>query len=164
MVDDKDNRVVSQATPGPSWQLALALLGAFRSLIDDAHGLLAQRGHPGVRPVFGFALQAIGEGATASQVGERLGVSKQAAAKTVSMLESAGYVHRVADASDGRRKLVRPTSLGLALLHESAQAFDEVVASWVERTSGADIAHVHETLTRLGLASPTRLDLGTWSS
>lgn len=164
MVDDKDNQVVSQDEPGSGWHLALALLGAFRSLIDEAHALLAQRGHPGVRPAFGFALQAVGPGATASQIGERLGVSKQAAAKTISLLESAGYVQRFGDASDGRRKLVRPTALGRELLHESAKAFDEIVALWAERTTGADISHVQDTLARLGLATPARLDLGTWSS
>lgn len=164
MVDDKDNPVVSQEAPGPAWELPLLLLGAFRSLIDQAHALLAERGHPDVRPAFGFTLQAIGEGATASEIGERLGVTKQAAAKTVASLEARGYVDRVSDPHDSRRKTIRPTQRGIALLDDSAEAFGEVVALWAAQSSQADIRHVHATLKHLGLAGSARLDLGSWSS
>lgn len=164
MVDDKDNRVVSQVPPGPAWELPLLLLGAFRSLIDDAHVLLAERGHPDARPAFGFTLQAIGDGATASEIGERLGVSKQAAAKTVASLESLGYVDRVGDPHDSRRKTIRPTAHGRSFLAQSAEAFAEVVARWAEQTSQSDIHQVHATLSQLGLAGSARLDLGSWST
>jgi hypothetical protein len=58
------------------------LLAGFRTLIDQLHGELARRGHPHLRPAHGFTMQAIGlEGATASELGRRLGVSKQARAR-----------------------------------------------------------------------------------
>lgn len=164
MVDDKDNPVVGQVPSGPSWELPLLLLGAFRSLIEDAHALLAERGHPHVRPAFGFTLQAIGAGATASEIGETLGVSKQAAAKTVTTLEGLGYVDRIADPTDSRRKTIRPTAHGLDLLNASAQAFTDVVDRWAAQTGQEDIDHLRETLTRLGLMSTARLDLSSWSS
>ena len=64
--------------------LPLLLFGGFRTLIDRLHAELAGQGHPDVRPAYGFAMQAIGrDGATASELGRRLGVSKQAAGKTV---------------------------------------------------------------------------------
>ncbi|MFF0394145.1 MarR family transcriptional regulator [Kitasatospora sp. NPDC004615] len=61
-------------------------------------------------------MQAIGlEGATASEIGRRLGVSKQAAGKTVDRLEAIGYAER-ADGPDGvRRKPVRPAPRGLEM-------------------------------------------------
>ena len=69
------------------FELPLLLFAGFRALIDDLHAELARRGHPDVRPAYGFAMQAIGaHGATASEVGRRLGVSKQAAGKTVDRL------------------------------------------------------------------------------
>ena len=62
--------------------LALLLLGGFRPLVDDAVLELAERGHEDVRPVHDFAMRAIVAGAdNASELGRRLSVSKQAAAK-----------------------------------------------------------------------------------
>jgi sirohydrochlorin ferrochelatase len=79
------------ARPGPpdsaGFELPLLLFAGFRALIDDLHAELAARGHPQVRPAYGFAMQAIGpHGATASDLGRLLGVSKQAAGKTVEAL------------------------------------------------------------------------------
>lgn len=164
MVEDKDNHVDQLGVKtGPAWEIPLLLLGAFRSVVDDAHVLLAERGHPGVRPAHGFSLQAIGAGATASQVAERLGVSKQAAAKTVAMLEDAGYVERATDPVDARRKVVRPTRRGTDLLDASAVAFTDVVATWAERVGSEDLEHLHATLRRLGVTGAARVDLGAWS-
>src|SRR5476649_2044731 len=54
-------------------------------------------GHPDARPLHGFALQAIGSGSSISELGRRLGVSKQAAAKTASSVVRLGYASRAAD-------------------------------------------------------------------
>ncbi len=81
-------------------------------LIDRLHAELARRGYPELRPAYGFAMQAIGpRGATGTELGQRLGVSKQAAGKTVDRLVAWGYVERGSgdDAGDGRRKLIRLT-------------------------------------------------------
>ena len=82
------------------YELPLLLFAGFRSIIDELHAELARRGHQDMRPAHGFAMQAIGfSGATATEVGRRLGISKQAAGKTVERLEALGYVER---AGDGR--------------------------------------------------------------
>ncbi|WP_296152325.1 MULTISPECIES: MarR family transcriptional regulator [unclassified Pseudonocardia] len=105
-------------------ELALRLLAAFRDLVDDLHVELAQRGHGDARPLHGFALQAIGPaGATAVELGERLGVSKQAAGKTVDALVDRGYVRRDADPGDARRKIVTVTARGHEMLALSADIF-----------------------------------------
>ncbi|NUL07810.1 MarR family transcriptional regulator, partial [Streptomyces lunaelactis] len=95
MVDDKKvNQVVEERNAlddTPGYELPLLLFAGFRSLIDRLHAELAEQGHPDVRPAYGFAMQAIGAGgATASEVGRRLGVSKQAAGKTVDRLVALG--------------------------------------------------------------------------
>ena len=70
--------------PSQGAQLALLLLGGFHSMVDEVVPELDRRGHAGVTPVHEFALRAIAGGAdTASALGRRLSVSKQAAAKTI---------------------------------------------------------------------------------
>lgn len=118
-------------TERPGFELPLLLLGGFRSLIDELHRRLATEGHPDLRPAHGFALQAIGpEGATATVIGTRLGVSKQAAGKTVDSLLRLGYAERRDDPNDGRRKLVMLTRNGADALDRSARIFDELRDEW----------------------------------
>ncbi len=102
------------STDAYGFELPLLLFGGFRSIIDELHAELARRGHPDVRPAHGFALQAIGlGGATATETGRRLGISKQAAGKTIDRLEELGYVRRSGDDADRRRKLARLTPRGV---------------------------------------------------
>lgn len=129
------------------YELPLLLFAGFRSLIDRLHAELAERGHPGVRPSYGFAMQAIGvRGATASELGRRLGVSKQAAGKTVGRLAELGYVERVGDPTDARRTLIRLTPRGVDSLATAAEIFDRLRADWVA-TLGADrVAELESSL------------------
>lgn len=109
----------------PGFELPLLLLGAFKSVIDQLHQALAESGHGEARPVHGFALQAIGPGGTTiSELGRQLGVSKQAAAKTVSALERAGYVCRERDRADARAVRLKRTARGEQMLALSAAYFD----------------------------------------
>ena len=78
----------------PGFELPLRLLLGFRVLIDDLHAELARRGHPDLRPMHGFVLQAIGPGTTAADLGRALGVSKQAAGKTLDGLAKLGSSSR----------------------------------------------------------------------
>jgi len=56
--------MATPAPPGgpdtPGFELPLLLFAGFRALIDALHAELAAQGHPGVRPAYGFAMQAIG--------------------------------------------------------------------------------------------------------
>jgi DNA-binding MarR family transcriptional regulator len=129
------------------FELPLLLFAGFRALIDDLHAELARRGHPDVRPAYGFAMQAIGvRGATASEIGRRLGVSKQAAGKTVDRLEGLGYVERVNDPADARRKLLRLTPRGIDSLTQAAEIFDELRAGWAEKLGAERLALVEASL------------------
>ena len=129
------------------FELPLLLFGGFRSIIDELHAELARRGHPEVRPAHGFALQAIGPaGATASEAARRLGISKQAAGKTVERLEELGYVCRAADDADHRRKLVRLTPRGVEVLAMSATIFDDIRARWAAELGPARLAELEAGL------------------
>lgn len=166
VVDEKVNQVVEsgkQVRETPGFELPLLLFAGFRSIIDRLHAELAEQGHPHARPAYGFAMQAIGrEGATASEIGRRLGVSKQAAGKTVDRLEQLGYVARVDDPADARRKVVRLTSRGFDSLGRSAAIFEELRKEWAD-TLGIDRVRALEADLRTMVPSDGfRLDVAGW--
>ena len=147
----------------PGFELPLLLFAGFRSLIDGVNGELARRGHADVRPVYGFALQAIGpHGTTASEIGRRLGVSKQAAGKTVDRLAALGYVERADDPADARRKLVRLTPRGLDVLIQSAEIFDRLRADWVAKLGAGPVAQIESSLRTVVPDSGFPVDVPGW--
>jgi DNA-binding MarR family transcriptional regulator len=153
--------MTSSAAAG--YELPLLLFGGFRAIIDELHGELARRGHPDLRPAHGFAMQALGfRGATASEVGRRLGVSKQAAGKTIERLEALGYAQRAGDSADRRRKLTRLTPRGVEALTLSAEIFGEIRDRWA-RTIGEDRVRDLEVSLRAMVPGETfRLDVPGW--
>ena len=145
------------------FELPLLLFGGFRALIDALHAELATQGHPGMRPAHGFAMQAIGlEGATASVVGRLLGISKQAAGKTIDRLVQLGYAERAADARDARRKLVRLTPLGIDALARSAVIFEDLRAQWASHLGSERLAALEADLRTMVPQGMFRLDVPGW--
>lgn len=126
--------------PSKGAELARLLLGGFQAMVDEVVTGLSERGHPGVRAMHAFALRAIDTGAdTASELGRRLSVSKQAAAKTITALELLGYVERRADARDARQKQLRVTPRGREMLAIGAALFDEVRGRWAREIGGKQL-------------------------
>ncbi|MEV4346630.1 MarR family transcriptional regulator [Actinoplanes sp. NPDC049596] len=150
---------------GEAYELPLLLFAGFRTLIDELHEELARRGHPHVRPAYGFAMQAIGvHGASASDVGRRLGVSKQAAGKTIDRLEALGYIERVDDPADARRKLIRLTDRGIDSLHQAAEIFELLRDRWTAEL-GPDRVELIESSLRTVVRGPVfPVDVPGWLS
>ena len=147
----------------PGFGLPLLLLAGFRTLIDDLHAELARQGHPELRPAHGFVLQAVGvAGTTASELGQRLGVSKQAAGKTVDRLVTLGYLERADDPRDARRKLVRMTEKGLDGLRRSAVVFDQLRDRWAAALGAERVAAMEDDLRTVASANFFRLDIPGW--
>jgi DNA-binding MarR family transcriptional regulator len=145
------------------FELPLLLFGGFRSIIDELHAELARRGHPDVRPAHGFALQAIGlGGATATEAGRRLGVSKQAAGKTIDRLEELGYVHRSGDDADRRRKLASLTPRGVEVLALSAMIFEDIRSRWAGTLGTGRLSDLEDGLRRMVPGEKFRLDVPGW--
>jgi len=152
---------VSRRTFG--FELPLLLFAGFREIIDELHAELARRGHPDIRPAHGFALQAMGtRGATATEVGHRLGISKQAAGKTIERLEELGYVGRAEDDKDRRRKLVRLTPRGVEALTLSAMIFEEIRARWAGELGDDTLAGLEGSLRAMVPGHVFRLDVPGW--
>ena len=132
------------------FELPLLLVAAFRALVDALHVELARRGHPGARPLHGFALQALGnDGASLSELGRRLGVSKQAAAKTAEGLQRLDYVRREIDPADARAVRLRRSPLGEELLELSSEIFARLRADWVAALGGERLRMLEDDLERL---------------
>ena len=133
--------------PRPGFELPLLLAGTFRELIDGLHTELAERGHGQARPIHGFALQAIGpDGVTVSELGRRLGVTKQAAAKTAAGLEQIGYITRLPSTHDARATVLTRTPRGEEMLDLSAAIFEQLRRDWVGRLGAEKVQAIEDGL------------------
>ncbi|MFI5959402.1 MarR family winged helix-turn-helix transcriptional regulator [Cryptosporangium sp. NPDC051539] len=143
--------------------LALLLLGGFRHLADRATVELAARGYEDVRPVHDFALTAILGGAdNASELGRRMSVTKQSAAKMITVLEERGFVNREPDPADGRRMRLHVTERGLAMRREGEAIFDELRVEWERQVGERTLAAVEDALRHLVGDGPGRIDSPGW--
>ncbi|MFE0136821.1 MarR family winged helix-turn-helix transcriptional regulator [Streptomyces sp. NPDC059037] len=162
-VDDSRKGVEEPESDGRGYELPLLLFAGFRTLIDRLHAELARQGHPDARPAHGFAMQAIGmRGASASEVGRRLGVSKQAAGKTIDRLIALGYAARTDDPADARRKLVRLTPHGIDALARSAAIFEELHAEWARQLGTRRLRAMEDDLRAVVPPEAFRLDAAGW--
>jgi DNA-binding MarR family transcriptional regulator len=144
-------------------ELALLLLGGFRTFADRATAELAARGYEDVRPVHDFALQAILSGAdSASELGRRMSVTKQSAARTIAVLEDRGYVRREPDPTDRRRMRLQVTARGHEMQREGARIFDELRERWNEQVGADVVEQLERTLRQLLGGKPVQLDTPGW--
>jgi DNA-binding MarR family transcriptional regulator len=147
----------------PGFELPLRLLLGFRVLIDDLHAELARQGHPDLRPMHGFVLQAIGpDGTTAAELGRRLGISKQAAGKTIDVLGRLGYLERGTDPADARRKIVRLTPRAVDCLERSARVFGDLRGRWAATLGPERLRALEDDLRRMTPPDLFRLDVPGW--
>lgn len=149
----------------PGYELPLLLLLGFRALIDDLHAELARQGHPDLRPMHGFVFQAIGpDGTTAVELGRRLGISKQAAGKTIDALGRLSYVERDTDPNDARRRVVRLTGRGIDALERSARILEELRTQWAKRLGDARLRTLEDDLRKVTPSDLFRFDTPGWFS
>lgn len=109
-------------------------------------------------------MRAIASGAdTAAELGRRLQVSRQAAAKTIAVLEGRGYVTTAADPNDGRRKRLIVTERGLDLLRQGEAAITEMRDRWAAQVGAAQLDEIEERLAEL-VGRPMLDDAPGWLS
>ncbi|MBM2622846.1 winged helix-turn-helix transcriptional regulator [Actinoplanes sp. LDG1-06] len=143
--------------------LALLLLGGFRTLVDAAITELADRGYDDVRPVHDFAMRAIAAGAdNASELGRRLSITKQSAARTIAVLEERGWVTSGPDPRDARRKRLEVTPLGHEVMTVGESIFDDLRERWKTQIGAAELETLEKQLTALIGPQAVRFDSPGW--
>jgi DNA-binding MarR family transcriptional regulator len=146
-------------------ELTLLLLGGFRALAEKGAAELAELGHPDVRPAHDFALRSISAGAeSASELARRMSVTKQAAAKTIAVLEERDYVTREADPVDRRRTRLRVTKRGDELLRAGDEVFDGLRREWEKQVGIGAISDLERALRELVGTRTIRFDATNGSS
>ncbi len=91
----------------------------------------------------------LGEGARPTELARRLGVTKAAVGQLVDVLEAQGLVTRVADASDGRAHVVRPTARARRLYRVGRAELDRIEVEWVELLGRRRLCELARTLIQL---------------
>jgi DNA-binding MarR family transcriptional regulator len=143
--------------------LALLLLGGYRSLVDAATSELAARGYEDFRPVHEFALRAITAGAdSASDLGRCTSVSKQAAAKTIAVLVERGYVVSARDPNDARRKRVEVTTRGFEVMAQGEAILENARKKWEKQIGSTELANFEARLAALVGDAAIRIDAPGW--
>ncbi|SNY46835.1 MarR family winged helix-turn-helix transcriptional regulator [Paractinoplanes atraurantiacus] len=143
--------------------LALLLIGGFRTLVDAAIADLAAQGYEDVRPIHDFAMRAIADGAdSASELGRRLSITKQSAARTIGVLRERGYVTIAPDPRDARRKQLQVTALGFEVMRAGEAIFDDLRARWASQIGATELAALEKHLAALVGAAPIRFDTPGW--
>ncbi|GAB3923281.1 MarR family transcriptional regulator [Microlunatus endophyticus] len=133
----------------PGFVLPLLLLAGFEAITDEANRRLGEQGHPNMRSAYGFAMQAVGRGASVSEVGRTLGISKQAATKTVNRLVDLGYLRIDADPQDARRKIATRTERGMDMLDRSAVIFEQLADEWATTIGRRRLDQLEDDLSSL---------------
>jgi len=135
--------------------LAKLLLSTFTALVDGVVAELEREGHPGVTATHAFALEAIDDGAqSASQLARTLGVSRQAAAKTITALEELRYLDRRDDPEDARRKRLTVTARGNEMIRIGARTFDAMRDHAAERVGVRKLEDAERVLGILASGPP----------
>ena len=128
----------------------MLLYGAFDAMASEVHTELARAGHPHLSVSNEFAMRAIDDGAeSAADLARALGVTRQAAAKTIVSLEKLDYVGRISDDADARRKRLVVTDHGREAVAVGARAFDAIYQNWCEHAGDDEAALVVSALRAL---------------
>ncbi|RFU87289.1 MarR family transcriptional regulator [Streptomyces triticagri] len=113
--------------------LTATLLAAAGELTRRIHDGVVDRGFDDLRPAHGFAFTRLAPGgATATELAEHLGVTKQAAGQLVDELVRKGYVERRPHPDDARARLVVLTERGRACTRAAEEAAADAVRPWAD--------------------------------
>ena len=112
--------------------------------------LTMQKGHPQLKRSFGTVLTAIGpRGGRIQQMARSRDISKQAVSAIATELEALGYIERVADAADARQIVLQFTKAGRALIADSVDSVNQLVAEFAEAIGDGELEHLKHTVAKI---------------
>jgi DNA-binding MarR family transcriptional regulator len=110
----------------------------------------AEAGLDGIRPAQSVALVPLTAGGLhASDLADRLRVSRQAVAQAVAALERHGYVNRVADPADARARIIELTPRGQHVLRVMRSSALDLEKRWQQILGQRRLDELRRTLTAL---------------
>ncbi len=129
--------------------LARLMAMAFRSMVDQLHRRLDERGWGDLRPAHGFVLfNARDRLTTAQDVARLMGMSKQAAAKLVDAMEQLGLVTRVEHPEDKRAFRIALTPRGHDALAAVEAIYVEIESDWAKTIGRARVEQMRTDLVK----------------
>ena len=134
--------------PDRPGEVPLLLGMAFRAMNDHLHARLAELGREPVRPAHGYVFRYLADHSAATMVdlAAHLGVTKQAASKTVTELVDWGYLERHPHPVDRRAQILRLTERGREYVREADQLWAEAEQEWAELIGPERLAAIHRDL------------------
>jgi DNA-binding MarR family transcriptional regulator len=131
----------------PPYRFGDLLALARRSWIRQVRAHMDAAGFPGYRQTDSWVLRLLSRQAWAiGQLGEAMGVTRQAARKLADGLAERGYAVFTTDPADGRRTLIVLTQAGETYAGAVAAAQDALNNSIRDRVSAADLAAADSVL------------------
>ena len=130
----------------------LQLLAATRG--PRLRAAFAAAGFDGIRPAQAVALVPLTAGGLhASDLADRLGVSRQAVAQVITALERHGYVTRESNPDDARTRIIELTERGRQVLRLMRSNAVDLERKWEEVLGERRLGELRRTLQTL-LAAP----------
>jgi DNA-binding MarR family transcriptional regulator len=135
--------------PDEPMNLGLLLFVPYRAMESEVLAELRAHGHS-LTTSQARVFQRIGpQGSRPGELAEAAQLTKQTLSSILDQLESAGYVARVPDPSDGRGRLVTITPAGRELVELSLPVVRAIEAAWTEHLGPTRTRQLRETLTEL---------------
>jgi DNA-binding MarR family transcriptional regulator len=137
---------------------SLLMFIGYRAAEDRIFKAVAEAGYGDITRAQGRLLAGIDPGGTRLMVlAQRARIAKQTALTLVNALESAGYVERVPDPTDGRARLVRLTERGRSGLPHATAEETRIEAEWEAQLGPRRMRALREALWELALLADPEL-------
>ena len=135
------------AGSSPTYRFGDLLALARQSWVRQMRAGLEQRGHPGYRRSDAGAVRLLAAGPlTPGTLGERLGITRQAARKLIDALEQRGYARTESDRHDRRRVNATLTPAGEAYARAISAVVDQLNRELAARVDGSDLTAADRVL------------------
>lgn len=129
--------------------LGVLLFVSSRALEQRAFDAVAAAGYDITAAQARIAARIGPDGTRISSLAAQARVTKQSAAFLVEQLESAGYVERVPDPTDGRARLVRLTARAREVVEIANAEVEATLAEWAEHVGEERMQQAYEVLADL---------------
>jgi DNA-binding MarR family transcriptional regulator len=126
------------------------LILLFRAFEDDLVNRLKLDGYEDVGPTDLNVLRFVRpKGSTSVEIAKLAGITKQAVAKNIAIIEAKGYLKRQQNAKDGRSQLIMFTPKGMRLLESCILAIAHIEKTYEKKIGKRVFADLKLTLTQL---------------